>query len=54
MVAEIIVDTCDVSEIPNDEWLADSGACRHICNDIRMLWNVRKLDLPVIVKQLVG
>ena len=55
MAAEIIeIDTCDVSKISSDERLADSGTSRHICNDIRMLWNAVKLDVPVTVRQLVG
>ena len=42
MTAEIIdVDTSEVSEIVSSEWLADSGASRHICHDMRMLWNLR-------------
>ena len=55
MTAEIIdANTGDVSTYESDEWLADSGASRHICNDIRMLWNVRQLVKPVIVRQFVG
>ena len=53
-VETIEVDTFHASEISSNEWLADSGASRHICNDIRMLWDVRQLEVPVIVRQLVG
>ena len=55
MTAEIVEveagETCNAS---SNEWLADSGASRHICNDLRMLWDVRQLPEPVIVRQLVG
>ena len=55
VAVEIIeVDTFNVSEVWIDEWVADSDASRHICNDIRMLLNVRQLDVLVIVRQLVG
>ena len=55
MTAEIInVDTTEVLEIVSTEWLAYNGASRHICHDMRMLWNLRELELPVIVKQTVG
>lgn len=54
MAAETIeVGTCGVSEILSNEWLEDSSASPHICNDIRWLWNVTLLDVPVIVNQLV-
>ena len=53
-VETIEVETLNASEVSSDEWLADSGASRHICNDIRMLWDVRQLEIPVIVRQLVG
>ena len=55
MTAEIIdVDAYEVSELASNEWLADNGVSRHICNDTRMLWYVRQLDTPVIVRQIVG
>ena len=53
-VETIEVDTFHASEISSNEWLADSGANRHICNDIQMLRNVRQLEVPIIVRQLVG
>ena len=52
MAAEII--EVDVSEISSDKWLADLGTNWHICYDKRTSWNVRKLDVPVILGQLVG
>ena len=55
MAAEIVeVEAGEVCDVSHDEWLADSGASRHICNDIRMLWDVRQLPEPIIVRQLVG
>ena len=42
MAAEIIeVEAGEVCNVSSDEWLADSGASRYICNDLRMLWDVR-------------
>ena len=50
----INVDAYEVSELASNKWLADSGASRHICNDMRMLWDVRQLDTLVIVRRMVG
>ena len=45
MAAEIIeVEAGEVCNVSSDEWLADSGASRHIYNDLRMLWDVRQLS----------
>ena len=55
MAAEIVeVEAGEVCDVSHDEWLADSGASRHICNDMRMLWDVKQLSEPIIVRQLVG
>lgn len=55
MTTEIIdVDAYEVSELASNEWLTESGASRHIFNDMIMLWDVRQLDTPVIVRQMVG
>ena len=55
MTAEIIdVDTSEASEVVSAEWLADSGASWHICHDKRILWDLRELEIPVIVRQMVG
>ena len=55
MTAKIIdVDAYEVSELASNEWLADSRASIHICNDMRMLWDLRELDTPIIVRQMVG
>ena len=55
MTAEIVeVEAGEICNVSRNEWLADSGASRHICNDLRMLWDVRQLPEPIIVRQLVG
>ena len=55
MAAEIIdleaEENCNVSR---HEWLAESGSSKHMCNELRMLWDVRQLKNPIIVRQLVG
>ena len=48
------VDTRNVVEIESNKWLADSCASGHICNNIRMLWNVKKMGVRVIVKLFFG
>ena len=53
--AEVVTpEECLRTEINSTEWLADSGSTRHICNDLCMFWDVRDLETPVIVRQLVG
>ena len=38
MAAEIIeVEAGEICDVSSNEWLADSGASKHICNDLRML-----------------
>ena len=55
MTAEIVeVEAGEICNVSRNEWLADSGASRHICNDLRMLWDVKQLPEPIIVRQLVG
>ena len=55
MAAEIIeVEAGEICNVSSNEWLGDSGASKHICNDLRMLWDVTQLPEPIIVRQLVG
>ena len=46
----IEVDTFNVSKVSSDEWPADLGASQRICNDICVSWNVRQLEVPIIVR----
>ena len=36
------------------EWLGDSGASRHVCNDMSLLWDVKVREDPIILRQLSG
>lgn len=45
------VEVEEVADVASHEWLADIGASRHICNDLRMLWDVTQLPEPIIVRQ---
>ena len=42
--------------VPKDEieWLADSGANRHVCNDLSLMWDVKEIVDPVRLVGLVG
>ena len=55
MTAEIVeVDAGEISDDTSYERLADSSASGHICNDLRMLWDVGQLPEPILVRQVVG
>lgn len=36
------------------EWLADSGASRHVCNNLHLMWDVVVKRDPIVLKQLSG
>ena len=36
------------------EWLGDTGASRHVCNDLSLMWDVRMREKPILLRQLVG
>ena len=36
------------------EWLGDTGASRHVCNDLSLMWDVRTREKPILLRQLVG
>ena len=36
------------------EWLGDTGASRHVCNDLSMMGDVRTRETPILLRQLVG
>ena len=36
------------------EWLGDTGASRHVCNDLSLMWDVRTREKPIVLRQLVG
>ena len=52
MVAHEVLPDASLNE-PEDkiEWLADSGASRHVCNDLSLMWDVKEIVDPV---KLVG
>ena len=36
------------------EWLGDTGASRHVCNDLSLMQDVRTREKPILIRQLVG
>ena len=54
VVAESLSCDSSVTMSENIEWLADSGAGRHICKDLTLMWNVTKSSETVVLKQLAG
>ena len=50
MVAESL--SCVSSTVKSEdiEWLADSGAGRHICRDLSLMWDVTKVSELVVLK----
>ena len=36
------------------EWLGDTGASRHVCNDLSLMVDVRTREKPILLRQLVG
>ena len=36
------------------EWLGDTRASRHVCNDLAMMEDVRTREKPILLRQLVG
>ena len=36
------------------EWLGDTGASRHVCNDLSLMRDIRTREKPIILRQLVG
>ena len=36
------------------EWLGDTGASRHVCNDLSLMRDVRTREKPILLRQLVG
>ena len=36
------------------EWLGDTGASRHVCNDLSLMQDVRTREKPILLRELVG
>ena len=36
------------------EWLGDTGASRHVCNDLSLMRDVRTREKLILLRQLVG
>ena len=36
------------------EWLGDTGASRHVCNDLSLMQNAQTREKPILLRQLVG
>ena len=55
MVVEEVLPHAIVEGSTGDvEWLGDSGASRHVCNDMSLLWDVKVREDPIILRQLSG
>lgn len=55
MVAHVLPSETSLNA-PGDciEWLADSGAGRHVCTDLSLMWNVQRIEEPVRLVGLLG
>lgn len=51
MVVEEMLPNVDGSS-QDVEWLGDSGASRHVCNDMSLLWDVKVREDPILLRQL--
>ena len=36
------------------EWLGDTGASRHVYNDLTLMRDVRTREKPIVLRQMVG
>ena len=36
------------------EWLGDTGASRHVCNDLSLMQDVRTREKTILLRRLVG
>ena len=55
MVMEEVLSNASVYDASeNVEWLGDSGASRHVCNDLRLMWDVEVREDPILLRQLSG
>ena len=45
---------CDENVAELVEWLGDTGASRHVCNDLSLMRDVRTRQKPIVLRQLVG
>ena len=36
------------------EWLGDTGASTHVCNDLTLMRDVRTREKPIVLRKLVG
>ena len=55
MVAHVVIPEESTNEPEDDiEWLADSGAGRHVCNDLSLMWDVSEMAESVRLVGLLG
>ena len=55
MVIEEVLSNASVHDASdNVEWLGDSGASRHVCNDLGLMWEVKVHEDPILLRQLSG
>ena len=36
------------------EWPGDTGASRHVCNDLSLMRDIRTREKPIVLRELVG
>ena len=54
VMAEYFPDALSDDPLNEPEWLADSGARSHVCNDLKLLWDVKQLTEPITMRGLCG
>ena len=52
VIEEVLSNSLAASK--NVEWLGDSGASRHVCIDLSLMWNVKVHEDPILLRQLSG
>ena len=53
-VVDEVLSASVAGEMQSVEWLGDTGASRHVCNDLSVMWDVVVREKPVVLRQLVG
>jgi len=54
MVEEVQVGQEDAADFARVEWLGDSGASRHVCTNLSLMWDVVVREDPILLRQLSG
>ena len=54
VLEEVLSNSVGSDPLTDVEWLGDSGASRHVCNDMSLLWDVVEREEPILLRQLLG